>query len=46
MSLPPLPVDLKAEYPGFNPNEISRICYVRFGRAPARQKVKHVLVED
>jgi putative transposase len=26
-----LVVDLKAEYPGFNPNEISRVCYVRFG---------------
>lgn len=34
--LPPgvrrLIVDLKAEYPAFNPNEISRVCYVRFGR--------------
>ena len=29
-------VDLKAEHPGFNPNEISRVCYVRFGRLPAR----------
>ena len=33
--LPPamrrLVVDLKAEYPGFNLNEISRVCYVRFG---------------
>ncbi|MBA3953595.1 MAG: hypothetical protein H0X57_17160, partial [Rubrobacter sp.] len=31
--LPPgvrrLIVDLKAEYPSFNPNEISRVCYVR-----------------
>lgn len=39
--LPPamrrLIVDLKAEYPGFNPNEISRICYVRFGRRPCPQ---------
>jgi putative transposase len=48
--LPPgmrrLVVDLKAEYPGFNPNEISRVCYVRFGRRPARKTVKRVLTEE
>ena len=48
--LPPamrrLIVDLKAEYPGFNPNEISRVCYVRFGRRPARKTVKRVLAEE
>jgi putative transposase len=41
-----LVVDLKAEYPGFNPNEISRVCYVRFGRRPARKTVKRVLAEE
>ena len=48
--LPPgvrrLIVDLKAEYPGFNPNEISRVCYVRFGRRPARKTVKRVLAQE
>src|SRR5215203_5587408 len=48
--LPPamrrLVVDLKAEHPGFNPNEISRVCYVRFGRRPARKTVKRVLAEE
>jgi hypothetical protein len=48
--LPPavrrLIVDLKAEHPGFNPNEISRVCYVRFGRLPARKTVKRVLTEE
>lgn len=38
-TLPPamrrLIVDLKAEHPGLNRNEISRVCYVRFGRRPA-----------
>ncbi len=29
-----LVVDLKTEYPGFNPNEIANACYVRFGRRP------------
>ena len=33
-------VDLRAEYPGFNPNEIANACYVRFGRRPARKSVK------
>jgi len=48
--LPPamrrLVVDLKAEYPGFNPSEISRVCYVRFGRRPARKTVKRALEEE
>jgi putative transposase len=48
--LPPgvrrLILDLKVEYPGFNPNEISRVCYVRFGRRPARKTVKRVLEEE
>ena len=48
--LPPamrrLIVDLKAEHPSLNPNEISRICYVRFGRRPARKTVKRVLAEE
>lgn len=47
--LPPamrrLIVDLKAEHLGLNPNEISRVCYVRFGRRPARKTVKRVLAE-
>ena len=48
--LPPamrrLIVDLRAEYPGLNPNEISLVCYVRFGRRPARKTVKRVLAEE
>ena len=48
--LPPamrrLVVDLKAEHPGFNANEISRVCYVRFGRRPARKTVKRILAEE
>ena len=39
-------VDLKAEYPGFNPNEIANACCVRFGRRPARKTVKRVLSEE
>ncbi len=27
-------VDLKAEHPALNLSEISRICYVRYGRRP------------
>jgi len=49
-SLPPgmrrLVVDLEAEHPGLNPNEIAAICYVRFGRRPARKTVKRVLAEE
>src|SRR5215211_5148806 len=48
--LPPsmrrLIVDLKAEHPALNPNEIARVCYVRFGRRPARKTVKRVLAEE
>ena len=48
--LPPairrLVVDLEAEYPGFNPNEIANAVYVRFGRRPARKTVKRVLAEE
>jgi putative transposase len=48
--LPPairrLVVDLKAEYPGFNPNEIANAVYVRLGRRPARKTVKRVLAEE
>jgi transposase len=39
-------VDLKAEYPAFNANEIANACYVRFGRRPARKTVKRVLAEE
>jgi hypothetical protein len=38
--LPPsvrrLIVDLKAQYPGFNSNEIATACYLHFGKRPAR----------
>src|SRR5829696_10398332 len=48
--LPPairrLVVDLKAEYPPFNPNEIANAIYVRFGRRPARKTVKRVPAEE
>ena len=37
---------MKAEHPGLNPHEISRICYVRFGRRPARKTVKRVLADS
>ena len=49
-SIPPdmrrLIVDVKAEYPGLNPNEISRVCYVRFERRPVRKTVKRVPSEE
>lgn len=48
--LPPamrrLVVDLKAEHPGFNPNEIANACYVRFGRRPDRKTVQRILEEE
>jgi hypothetical protein len=48
--LPPamrrLVVDLKAEYPGFNPNEIANSVCVRFGRRPDRKTVARVLEEE
>ena len=48
--LPPamrrLIVDLKVEYPSFNPNEIANAVYVRFGRRPDRKTVTRVLEEE
>ncbi len=45
--LPPrlrrLIVDLKAEHPGLNLNEIARICYVRSGRRPHLATIRNVL---
>jgi putative transposase len=47
--LPPnirrLIVDLKAEYPPFNTNEIANIAYVVFGRRPDVRTVRQVLSE-
>lgn len=46
-SLPPdmrqLIVDLRAEHPGFRPNEIATICFLRFGRRPSPHTVQRVL---
>src|SRR5215217_867757 len=39
-------VDLKAEYPGFNLNEIANVCYVLFGRRPDHKTVRRVLAEE
>jgi putative transposase len=48
--LPPavrrLIVDLKAEYPTFNTNEIANIAYVCFGRRPDVRTVRKVLDEE
>lgn len=48
--LPPairrLIVDLKAEYPAFNLNEIANIIYVRFGREPDYRTIGRVLREE
>ncbi len=48
--LPPairrLIVDLKAEYPRFNLNEIANAVYVRFGRRPDHKTVRRVLEEE
>jgi putative transposase len=48
--LPPsmrrLIVDLKADHPGLNPNEIANACYVRFGRRPDRKTVARVLEDE
>src|SRR5512142_363993 len=38
-------VDLKAEYPGFTPNELSTIGYVQFGRRLSRHTVQRILAE-
>jgi putative transposase len=39
-------VDLKAEHPPMRPNEISTVCYVRFGRRPDYRTVERVLAEE
>jgi putative transposase len=39
-------VDLKAEHPALNDNEIATICYVRFGRRPDYRTVRRVLAEE
>ncbi len=39
-------VDLKAEHPPMRPNEISTVCYVRFGRRPDYCTVERVLAEE
>jgi putative transposase len=48
--LPPrlrrLIVDLKAEHPALNLNEIARICYVRSGRRPHLATIRKVLEEE
>jgi putative transposase len=48
--LPPnirrLVVDLKAEYPPFNTNEIANIAYVVFGRRPDVRTVRQILSEE
>jgi hypothetical protein len=48
--LPPtirrLAVDLKAEHPGFNLNEIANAVYVRFGRRPDHKTIRRVLDEE
>lgn len=41
-----LVIDLKAEHPRLNTNEIAGICYVRFGRRPDVRTVKRVLEEE
>ena len=45
-SLRRLIVDLKAEHPALNMNEIARICYVRSGRRPHLATVRNVLEEE
>lgn len=48
--LPPavarLIVDLKAEYPPFNLNELANACYVLFGRRPDHKTIRRVLAEE
>jgi hypothetical protein len=48
--LPPamrrLVVDLKAEFPRFNLNEISGAVYVRFGRRPDHKTIRRILEEE
>jgi transposase len=47
--LPPdmrqLIVDLKAEHPGFRPNEMATICFLHFGRRPSHHTVQRVLAD-
>jgi putative transposase len=47
--LPPdmrqLIVDLKAEHPGFRPNEMATICFLRFGRRPSSHTIQRVLAD-
>ncbi len=38
--------ELKAEYPPFRPNELARICYIRFGRRPSLHTIKRILTEE
>jgi putative transposase len=38
--------ELKAEYPAFRPQELSRICYARFGHRPSPHSVKRILAEE
>ncbi len=45
-SLRRLIVDLKAEHPALNLNEIARICFVRSGRKPHLATVRAVLDEE
>ena len=45
-AIPRLVVDLKAEYPPFNLNEIVNAVYVRFGRRPDHKTIRRVLAED
>ncbi len=48
--LPPamrrLVVDLKAKHPPMRPQEVSTVCYVRFGRRPDYRTVERVLAEE
>src|SRR5438067_4118412 len=39
-------VELKAEYPPFRPNELAKICYIRFGRRPSLHTLKRILAEE
>jgi transposase len=39
-------VDLKAEYPGFNLNEVANAVYIRFGRRPDHKTIRRVLAEE
>jgi transposase len=39
-------VDLKAEYPGFNLNEIANAVHIRFGRRPDHKTFRRLLAEE